>query len=899
MADYPTRNPFPARGTSSAEETSLRAFLSDWLQNTPTALLPGVRGSVRLAEDYVHRFADEATRDGALACLYGAHGVGKTHTARHMMAVVNGEEEQTVQLYLRFQEGDFVAEYRRLVTQLSHKLLANLSQRYLGTLAGARASDDVRSRLDEDPAIVRELFDRHLVDAGEVLEAQAKEIAAVAGNAPQFQRALSFLQRPKYSDAAYDWLCGRQISPGDARALGVSRRIDDPLTCRYGLQVLTTLVTRGGRPFVLVLDQCEKFVLGDGIPVPGNMALLQSLVEVIPRIGGMLLLVVSDAGWDCMPPDLRQRIGAGAIHMVPLTPDEARQVLGAYINAARPGPDAGIWPFSDTGLQELLRHSGGNIRLLLQLSWVSFEAAPPASTIDAELVASASAGHSRAPHLADLAMLIEAKLLAAGLLADKVEDEGRAAAFLLPSRDDPRAVIELTVGLFDEKAAGARAARTDGRPILTAVVVAGYASPPVLVTMRNVVHWVLVADKSPAFSRALDEVVEQIASLLTGPASTESDEALRELKTYLVRVSSERRDEAATLSRNLAEVAQRLEREEDKQPPDWPMRRQGLTDRISEARAARAAADWEEFHKARAKVVADYRTRRTALATSLGATLLLVAFGVLTGVFLTFSPASALLGALILATGTAAALVATKPTGSVPMSPSAPPATTRDLDLIARALRPTARFDAADPVVRYAYALGENPDEGYRRLADALLSEPLALVRQSIAHRMSVSTRSPADCVPDVLRGLREGVPEVLLLLARRQQLARPDQPRVLRDLPPDLRILVALANPGAVELADGPVARHPAEVVLAALGVRGPHHPLARAVRTGAGEFEPVEIPPSELRAAARLLSPLERDGLGTYDWLPFVDQIDELYLFLEELLHSQEKNRSYRHKS
>src|SRR6476620_699291 len=104
MAEYPARNPFPARGISSAEETSLAEFLRDWARPTPTAVLPRVREAQRWATDYLRGFDDDRTHHGGLACLYGAHGVGKTHAARHMMAFVNDADPRAVQLYLRFQE---------------------------------------------------------------------------------------------------------------------------------------------------------------------------------------------------------------------------------------------------------------------------------------------------------------------------------------------------------------------------------------------------------------------------------------------------------------------------------------------------------------------------------------------------------------------------------------------------------------------------------------------------------------------------------------------------------------------------------------------------------------------------------------------------------------------------
>ncbi|MEO3788727.1 hypothetical protein ABGB14_00850 [Nonomuraea sp. B10E15] len=890
MADYPARNPFPARGTSSAEETSLPGFLSDWARTTPTALLPGVRDVVRQARAYLAAFDG----DGGLSCLYGAHGIGKTHAARSMMAVVNEESPDAVQLYLRFQDDDFVAAYRRMVSQLPLSLLAELSLSYLDTLA-----DDLSGRA-VGPAAGEPRqpgpFGPDPVESGEVLEEQAKEIAAVAGDWPQFQRALSYLTRPGFAEDAYDWLCGRPISPESSRALGVSAQIDDPLTCRYGLQLLTRLVTRGGRPFVMVLDQCEKFLLDDGDPVPGNIGILHGLVEAVPRARGMLVLVASGAGWECLPQDLRQRLGAGACHMLPLTPGEATLVLATYINAARQSDGDDIWPFTEAGVLELLRHSGGNLRLLLQLAWAGFDAAAPGGLIDAGLVAAAAARHGRAPGFAALVMLVEGELRACGIAAERVEENGTVTSFELPGGSAPRAVIRLSEAVFfDDEAAIADEllTRRSGAPAaFTALLVSGYVSPTVLTVLREAMHVVLVADGSPGFVRALDELVKRLAAIPAGSGEPlPRDEALRELRTRMDELVAARQGEVLALQRRLDEVAERLERERQRRP-DWPARRAELVERITEARDARAAADWLEFSRAATAAVRGRTRLLSLLALAVVAAAALFAAAPAAGVLpLRWALIAGGVAALV-----AAALLWRSPAASNVRHAVAGAESRRDLDRLAR----EAGTRAADPVGRYAHALREDPDDGYQRLVEAMLAEPLAIVRQAIGRRLAVSERSPTQCVPDVLRGLREGCPEMLLLLARRQRHAESELlPRVLRDLPPELRVLVALANAGTPTPADSTMPWQPAELALEALGVRGLLHPLALAFRDGDARTMPIEIPPSALRATAHLLSPLEPGGLGTYDWLPLIAEIDELFLFFEELLYYQEEKRLNRHKS
>ncbi|MFC4115838.1 ATP-binding protein [Nonomuraea zeae] len=896
MADYPPRNPFPARGISTAEETSRPDFLNDWARQIPTVVLPGVRGALRLAETYLRGFPG----DGGLSCLWGAHGIGKTHAARHMMAYVNGEDSQAIQLYLRFQDDDFVAAYRSLVAQLPRELLADLSLSYRAALKGDLTARAAHGAGGDDQLIGKErvrVLD--VIEDGEVLEEQAKEIAAVAVDWPQFQRALDYLIRPDFSDAAYDWLCGRPITPDAAGAIGVSEQIDDPLTCRYGLQLLTTLVTRGGRSFVVVLDQCEKFLLMDGDPVPANIGLLQGLVEVVPQARGLLVLVTSEAGWHGMPPDLRQRIGAGACHLLPLTPDEARQVLAAYIGATRRTPSEGIWPFTESGLLELLRHSGGNIRLLLQLAWAGFEAARPPSPIEAEQVAAASTQDSRAPGLPSVAMLVDSELRAMGLSAERVEERDRITSFHVPGARNPRAVIRLSEAMFydDEASNAAELVGSGARSAFTALVVTGYVSPPVLTVLRGAMHEVLVADGSAAFVRRLHGLVERIAAM-PGQAGQPAvlDSTLRELQAQLDGLNSERRREADALRRELAELSERLEREQQRTRPDWPARRATLVARIDEARAARAAADWEEFRKSRADVV---RGRSVTLGWLAGLAIATVAL--LSIALLNSMPLTAVLVAAAVATAAGGVLLGRRLLSIKVNRPGASLESARDLDRLAR----EAQADplSPDPVGRYAHALQGDPDNAFSPLLESMLEEPLALIRQAMARRLADTARPPSRCVPEVLRGLHAGVPEVLLLLARGQRHAESDrQPRALRDLPPELRVLVALANPAALRLAGGAVSTQPAELALEALGVRGHRHPLALAFRDGVAQTVTVEIPAGEipagaLRATAQLLSPLHRDGLGTYDWLPVITKIDELYLFFEELLYFHEENAANRH--
>ncbi|MFC7101021.1 hypothetical protein ACFQQB_11415 [Nonomuraea rubra] len=447
--------------------------------------------------------------------MYGAHGAGKTHAACRMMASIDAVDRRAVQFYLRFDNDDFVTAYRRLASSLTQDALTDLCLRYLGVLAvewaeqhgSAAQLEEVHAAIRNEPSMVLELFDAGDADYNAVLEAQAREISIAVGDGAQFQRALSFLLRPEFSHAAYDWLCGRAISPGNALAMGVDPQLDDPQRCRYALQLLAALTTRGGAPFVLVLDQCEKFLLHDGTLLPRNSTLLQNLAETIPLAGGLLLLVCNLAGWDLMPPDLRQRLASAAHRLPLLTPHEAELLLTAYTGAAR-----GL--FTDDAVRELLRQSGGNVRRFLQLSWLGYERGFSRAPIGVETIARSVPGSARCPELTELAMLLEARLLAAGLVVERSGNGEEFVSFGLPDSRDPQVLITLSKALYADDHRFAEAGRKDGRAAFTSVLISGYASPPVLTGLSRLAHVVLVADGSPEFSRRLDTLVEQVAAAL-------------------------------------------------------------------------------------------------------------------------------------------------------------------------------------------------------------------------------------------------------------------------------------------------------------------------------------------------------------------------------------------------
>ncbi|MEU8354831.1 hypothetical protein AB0C27_02355 [Nonomuraea sp. NPDC048882] len=510
-----TGNPFPARGTMSMEEQVRDADILDAQITGPTVELPAVAGLTALVRQYL-----EHPSCGQVAFLHGEHGTGKTHTIRYAL----GGETGALRLYAKAQDGDFRALYQRLMSQVGRDRLRELSRGFQAVLAGEEAG----LRRPPDPGRAELLFTELLVEPGAVLEAQADELGRVTDDGQEFQRALTSLLEPAMEEAAFAWLAGREITPTDAARLGVSGPMTDANQCRHGLQLLTALCARVGRPVIIVVDQCERLVLGR----PSNLGVLHSLVERVPQEGGMLLLSGSGAGWEALPDDLRQRFGANHLETGVLSPDQAFALLGAYLERARvpgigparpngglgggpggwtgrPGGSAGpggsvgsgsgIGPFTEEGVRALLRLSGGNVRAFLQLAWRAFRLATAGGdrgTIDGRFADRVLGTGAAARQAADRA--VEAWLLdeRAGYRRDW-RDGDVAADYAVLSASGPRLLVRIVDAVFTAREAADLAGlmervRARGWPARIVLVVAGYAAPEALALLERAAHEVVV-----------------------------------------------------------------------------------------------------------------------------------------------------------------------------------------------------------------------------------------------------------------------------------------------------------------------------------------------------------------------------------------------------------------------
>jgi hypothetical protein len=342
----------------------------------------------------------------------------------------------------------------------------------------------------------------------------------------------------------------------------------------------------------------------------------------------------------------------------------------------------------------------------------------------------------------------------------------------------------------------------------------------------------------------------------------------------------------------------------------WKTRRRELEQDISAARSERQAADWAEFVRYRGKALRLHRFRWLAVAipTGLAAVVIGVAFAVSSipnrGSTVVAAWA-AVLGACLAVSIVSAYAALLSPRARLLSTPLNSTGELENFSVRHGEDIPSYKIArrSTDPAFRYAAAMRADPDDDFRLIVDGLMNEQTAVVRQALGSRLAISVKSYVEATEIVLEGLKRNVSEIVYLLDRPvRRTSYPESVSWLPMLPLRLRILVAMVNScerdryafdyRSVDHDQGE------ELVWSALGFNGPRDPIARAFREGAAvQISNLRyIPVTELIQAASIVSPCGRDGLGTFDRLSVIHEVDALYLFFEQLRYLLEEDSTLR---
>ncbi|GAB2957139.1 hypothetical protein ACFMQL_39365 [Nonomuraea fastidiosa] len=257
------------------------------------------------AFDSAHRFVDGylATSGGGLGesgralALIGDLGSGKTHLATSLLHRIARSHEDAVILKLDTPHSEFGYLFRNiLLEQFGRERLHDLVIDYYGQVtadgigddqAGPELAEEIRSRLREgtiDPRKVVEHF--HL--AKRVLQEELRRVLSHLTEHSVWATALALMVMDELTDAVWEWLSGAPPSR-ELKARGVHRQLHTSADAYHTLSVLVYLSGRMRRRTVLVIDEFEKLLGGEGQAARDAVNSLEELVKVFIDARGLLI----------------------------------------------------------------------------------------------------------------------------------------------------------------------------------------------------------------------------------------------------------------------------------------------------------------------------------------------------------------------------------------------------------------------------------------------------------------------------------------------------------------------------------------------------------------------------------------------------------------------------------
>jgi hypothetical protein len=906
-----------------------------------TLLMPALSDLRSFTRVYLDRFGADSPTVGQAVLVRGEHGSGKTHAIGYLIGKVKsrslGAEStagEVVQLYAKAEAGDIVAVYRSLLARLSLATLRELALRFTAEIAGAaivagvqgEKPKDLFERLRMEPQLFKEMLRVYYVDESELLRRRDDEITRLTGESTDFVNAFSWIDS-EIGELAHRWLVGDSLDAEERRQLGVSGTIDTVATTQSGLRLLAALCARSDRPLIVYIDQYEKLVLEDGgqLNLP-NAGAIHTLAEAIPQEDAMLILSGNDEAWDALPLDLQQRFGPRVVECRGFGLDEAAALVALYLHprgeaqTERPIDFEQLRPFTEDGFKLLHLYSGGNARRLLELCAVAYDASGPDGVIDRAqaCVAANEAGSWRA----DVASTIETMMRVARSrgytvrgskdLPAEVQD---ALVLSVAGRDRIQVVLGQAAHYYTEviEAASfvtlADELRAVDPGVQIILVILGYETAEICAALTRVGIEV-VRFRPPTFAADFDAALEQTAH--RQPEETVMGDHLasevREARSELAALRLEREADTRGLVTQTTTIDAHYEQERvaerwEQATRDWISERGRLEGGIREARQRRRASELDELSRFREHAESARRNRQlwASVALLLGLVIAIVGFLELSqstefefGARATWSLLFGFLGLAILSVPFAGVTLNRwnlrdafrRSRGRQELA--LPVSSAEDLQRVAR--RASAEraplwsyLSHENPQVRFVAALIADDYDEVESLAEALLGERCALVRNAYAKRVG-------DLPEVAWRALDS------LALADTLEAAYILEGTLRRGLPPfPLHEHPRLSHLAAIMSSE--VAISPATRILAAADSRGLSETDCRkldaAIAAGlplSARADLIRLSADSLRVAARVVSPFEDGALGTLDALIGIDDVDSAFLVLSQLLFMSE---------
>ncbi|MET8869385.1 hypothetical protein ABZW11_41195 [Nonomuraea sp. NPDC004580] len=299
-----------------------------------TVVTPAFDSAHRFVDGYLSTGGGELGESGRALALIGDLGSGKTHLATSVLHRIARSHEDAVILKLDTPHSEFGYLFRNiLLEQFGRERLHDLVIDYYGRVtaeqigeeqAGPELAGEIRSRLRDgtlDPRKVVEHF--HL--AKRALQEELRRMLRHLTEHSVWATALALMVMDELTDAVWEWLGGAPPSP-ELRARGVHRQLVTSADAYHTLSVLVYLCGRMRRRMVLVIDEFEKLLGGEGQAREDAVNSLDELVKVFIDARGLLVY--------CGPTDNLPLVSRGTLQRTrvitpsPFDREEAIELVG-------------------------------------------------------------------------------------------------------------------------------------------------------------------------------------------------------------------------------------------------------------------------------------------------------------------------------------------------------------------------------------------------------------------------------------------------------------------------------------------------------------------------------------------------------------------------------------------
>jgi len=889
-------NPFPGQATTNVEVSTGERFrlASPYLplpvSEAAFARLSAARAQmIECAELRARGQELETEVSGDVIAIRGPHGTGKTRLIAEMMSLLASDTgpAATLVLYAKCDLDGPAALLHRLLGQLGfedfRKTLHSAQIALTSQAAPSSISGQIASR--SSPLELEPVYTSYVVGR-DVIDAKLRERSPSTSRGDEFRTAISSSQEPALTPIVHRWLIGGSLDKESLQNIGVNAVLASAEALLSSICLVLSLRVQARLPTFVFIDQIEHFA-ADEI----GLHVIRTLVEWIPRHGGLLVLAGNEVVYGGLARDLIARF-EGLIDLRRFTESEARELIRRYLEATREFRIDEM--FDDEAINAISQVTSGNPRRILQLCHRCFEIATQrtlkidrARVEEAALPAGVSV-HAIVEHLRSVVyragfQLGEVGSWQLGSCDCPITDGAgveiawvfiRASEFYL---DETRTMLD---AIRDARRLAV------GCPLL--FVTAGYVSPEIKRLMQaesiDYVEYDPWDLERVVKSIALDRRARRVATTIA--RAGERDTRLERVEEALTSIGERRDVDLALLGRDIkATVKVTVQPEVE----GWASERPSILEQIDRERAVRSMRAREEFvheyHAARrSRLVQLFLLLLVAMAAS-GAVaalqeLYVTSFTRITG---TVSGLAVILGTVyVMATHGLRLLQSSLGVG----------AGMEEIEIAARRLVRYGRADirSRDPLWRLAAALrikGKWSDPG--DIISLIKTETSAVVRRELILALS---SAPRDIVVSGVLSLCDG-PDCLYLV---EVIVRvfPELPDALQDIESDaLRTLYALYGHRPARWSS----ELESDLLYSLVARRFVDNNSTQLCRAYYDDDEVAlldvagRISSERLEEMAARLSPFERGGLGTADALRRIRQIDSYYVFVRKLLFIRER--------